>query len=71
MSASELSLLTKHMGHDLNIHVDHYSLPTNLPERSKVSRVLSAVNDGHIAKLTAKKTSMKSKFRMSGCLKVS
>lgn len=51
MNSSEMRLLASHMGHDLNIHVDHYTMQSNLLERAKVARVLSAVNNGHLHKL--------------------
>lgn len=48
MSAAEMRALTKHMGHEYNIHINHYSLQSNLLERSKVSRVLTALSTGRL-----------------------
>lgn len=47
MSSSELRSLADHMGHNLNIHMNHYALQTNIIERTKVARVLSAISNGH------------------------
>lgn len=49
MSQSELRTLADHMGHDLNIHVNHYALQTELMERSKVAKVLTALFHGNLA----------------------
>ena len=50
MNSNELRLLADHMGHDLNIHTSHYSLQSNLLERAKVARVLTAVENGKFGK---------------------
>lgn len=47
MNSSELRSLADHMGHDLNIHLNHYALQTNIIERTKVAKVLSAVSNGN------------------------
>lgn len=52
MSGTELRLLADHMGHDVNIHINHYAMQANLLERSKVARVLCAINNGHLTKFT-------------------
>ena len=46
MNQSELQLLADHMGHNLAIHTDHYRLQTSLLEKSKVARLLMAVENG-------------------------
>lgn len=46
MSDAESRLLAQHMGHDYNIHLKHYAKQTNLLERSKVAKVLSAISTG-------------------------
>ena len=38
------------MGHDLNIHIDHYAMQTDLLERTKVAKVLSAIHNGSLKK---------------------
>lgn len=50
MDSNELRLLAKHMGHDLNIHTDHYTLQLSILERTKVARVLSAVSTGQLGR---------------------
>lgn len=50
MNSNELRLLADHMGHDLNIHANHYSLQSNLLEQAKVARVLTAVENGKFSK---------------------
>lgn len=54
LSADEMKLLAKHMGHDLNIHVDHYELQTDLLERTKVAKLLTAVYHGKLGKQPTK-----------------
>lgn len=48
MNDNETRLLAHHMGHDYNIHMKHYAMQTNLLERSKVARVLSAISRGTV-----------------------
>lgn len=55
MNSSELRSLADHMGHDLNIHMNYYALQTNIIERTKVAKVLSAVSNGHLTKLDTQK----------------
>lgn len=52
LSAEETKLLAKHMGHDLNIHIDHYALTTSVIEKTKVAKVLSAVYNGKLTRQT-------------------
>lgn len=51
MTSAEVTLLAKHMGHDLNIHVDHYALQLDVLERTKVAKVLTAAYIGNMSKL--------------------
>ena len=51
MSPGDLKFVADHMGHDLNIHSNIYSLQTSLVERAKVARVLVAVDNGNLHKL--------------------
>lgn len=46
MKSDELNMLANHMGHDLQIHMDHYRLQTDIIERAKVARILMAVDSG-------------------------
>ena len=46
MSAEETKMLAGHMGHSLNIHVNHYSAQLSILERTKVARILTAVQNG-------------------------
>ena len=46
MKNQELTMLADHMGHHLHIHANHYRLQTDIMERSKVARILLAVNSG-------------------------
>ena len=54
MNTNELRLLADHMGHDINVHASHYSLQSSLLERTKVAKVLTAIELGSVAKLTEK-----------------
>lgn len=51
MTGAELRLLANHMGHSVNIHADHYALQSNLLERTKVARVLAALENGNLHKM--------------------
>lgn len=46
MEKQELALLADHMGHSVNIHTDVYKLQSSLLERSKVAKLLCAVENG-------------------------
>lgn len=48
MTEAETRLLAQHMGHDFNIHVKHYAMHSNLLERAKVAKVLTAIHTGRI-----------------------
>lgn len=49
MTHGELRMLADHMGHNLNVHMDHYSLQSNLLERAKVANILTSFNNGNFA----------------------
>lgn len=51
MTPEETKLLAGHMGHDLNIHLDHYAVQLSILERTKVARILSAVQNGAVTRL--------------------
>ncbi|KAJ8311360.1 hypothetical protein KUTeg_010715 [Tegillarca granosa] len=51
MNKDELQLLTDHMGHSLEIHTDIYKLQTLVLERTKVARLLLAMETGNLNKL--------------------
>ena len=46
MTDSELKLVADHMGHNMNIHADVYRLQSSLLEKTKVARVLIAMENG-------------------------
>lgn len=50
MTEAETRLLAQHMGHDFNIHVKHYAIHSNLLERTKVAKVLTAIHTGRLQK---------------------
>lgn len=46
MNASEISWVADHMGHDVNIHSQHYRMQPELVEKTKVAKVLLAMERG-------------------------
>lgn len=46
MTGAELNLLTNHMGHDHKIHADWYKVQSSILERTKVARIVVAVDNG-------------------------
>ena len=46
MTDEETKILAGHMGHSLNIHLDHYACQLSIIERTKVARILCAVENG-------------------------
>lgn len=50
MTETETRMLAAHMGHSYNIHIKHYALQTELFEKTKVAKVLTAVHNGSIGK---------------------
>ncbi|KAJ8317221.1 hypothetical protein KUTeg_005125, partial [Tegillarca granosa] len=51
MNKDELQLLADHMGHSLEIHTNIYKLQTSVLERTKVARLLLAMEKGNLNKL--------------------
>lgn len=56
MDHSELELLADHMGHSVNIHTSVYKLQSSLLERSRVAKLLCAVESGAVSKFREQKT---------------
>lgn len=54
MTDSELKLVADHMGHNLNIHTDVYRLQSSLLEKTKVARVLIAMENGCVENFKGK-----------------
>ena len=54
MTDSELKLVADHMGHNLNVHTDVYRLQSSLLEKTKVARVLIAMENGCVDKFRGK-----------------
>lgn len=50
MSGAELKMVADHMGHNVNIHTDVYRLQSSIIEKTKVARVLMAMENGKISK---------------------
>lgn len=46
MTTSELRMVADHMGHNLDIHTQIYKLQTSVIEKSKVARILIAMENG-------------------------
>jgi len=55
MTKAELRTVADHMGHDLHIHTDVYRMQTSIMEKTKVAKVLMAIENGMISKLKGKK----------------
>ena len=50
MQTNEVRMLADHMGHDLNIHTNIYSLPSTIIEKAKVAKILYSVSTGNFSK---------------------
>ena len=50
MKSSELRMVAEHMGHNINIHTDIYRLQTYLLEKTKLVRVLIALENDTVGK---------------------
>lgn len=50
MNQDEIGLIADHMGHHLNVHLGIYRQQCNILERSKVARVLVAMENGKLQK---------------------
>ncbi len=46
MTEHELKLMSEHLGHDLEVNMDVYRLQTSTLEKTKVARLLVAVDNG-------------------------
>ena len=52
-----LKWLADHMGHDIDVHREFYRLRESTVERTKVSRLLLAIDEGNAHSLSGKKLS--------------
>ena len=50
MQTNEVRMLADHMGHDLNIHTNVYSLPSTIIEKTKVASILYSAGTGNFKK---------------------
>lgn len=50
MTGAELKMVADHMGLNVNIHTDVYHLQNSIIEKTKVARVLMAMENGNISK---------------------
>lgn len=48
MTDAELKMVADHLGHNVNIHLDIYRQQTSMIERTKVARILVAVDNGAV-----------------------
>ena len=70
MTDSELKLVADHMGHNLNVHTDVYRLQSSLLEKTKVARVLIAMENGCVGSFKGKTIQdipLESKFYFNDC----
>ena len=54
MNDSELKMIADHMGHSVNIHTDVYRLQCSLIEKTKVAKILIAMENGAISQYQGK-----------------
>ena len=54
MSEHDLKRISDHLGHNYNIHTDVYCLQSSLLQRTKVARILIAVENGCVQSLSGK-----------------
>lgn len=54
MKGNELKMLADHMGHDVQIHSNYYRLQTSTVEKTKVARILCAVEEGNVSQFAGK-----------------
>lgn len=54
MTDAELKIVADHMGHNVNIHTDVYRLQTSLIEKTKVAKILIALENGNISQFKGK-----------------
>ena len=55
MSRDELQMVADHLGHNLDIHTEVYRLQSSLAEKTKVSQVLLAAEQGKLLKFKGKR----------------
>ena len=55
MTDAELKMVAEHLGHNVNIHMDIYRQQTTMIERTKVARILVAVENGCIGAFQGRK----------------
>ena len=48
MTEGELKMVADHMGHNLDIHTNIYKMQSSVIEKSKVARVLIALENGMV-----------------------
>ena len=51
MQMNEVRSLADHMGHDINIHTNVYSVPTTIIEKAKVANILYSFASGQLKRL--------------------
>ena len=54
MNREELRMVADHLGHNIDIHTDVYHLQSSLLEKTKVAKVLIAMENGAIGKYKGK-----------------
>ena len=54
MNDAELKIVADHMGHNVNIHTEVYRLQSSLIEKTKVAKILMALENGTISKYKGK-----------------
>ena len=54
MTAPELKMVADHMGHNIDVHTDVYRLQSSILEKTKVARVLIAVENGSVNRFQGK-----------------
>jgi hypothetical protein len=54
LNERELGWLARHMGHDVGIHKEYYRLHESTIELAKISKILSAVDEGAITDFSGK-----------------
>ena len=55
LEGNELEWLAQHMGHDINIHRNNYTLHESTLELAKVSKLLLAIDEGNASQFAGKK----------------
>ena len=55
MTSPELKMLADHMGHNIDVHTDVYRLQSSILEKTKVARVLIAMENGNVHRFQGKR----------------